>query len=220
MALTWYIDQKDIATEYGCSVEGSSGLLDMPKAKSPLSADIDDWHGEMMDMEDIRYQPRDIILSCFLIGTSMGDFNTKINNFKVSLAADGPHQLTITGLAIPVSYIIMCTDGFTVSKQWRANGMTIGTFQLKLREMCPVKCVLKYVGAGTMGLDVIPFLDISGRIYWGDGYYSTPADVDGLSAYTHTYSAVGTYYIVITGALNPNITPDYGSATLLWEQLL
>lgn len=220
MALTWYIDRVNIATAYGCYVEGSTGLMDMPKAKTPLTVDINDYHGELLDMEDMRYGPRDIVLSCFILGTTMDDFNSKCNALKVALAADGPHQLTITGFTKPVSYIVMCMDGFTVSKQWQVSGYTIGSFQMKLKEMCPVKRILTYTGAGTAGIDSIGFLDNSARIYWGDGEFSTPADATESGQYPHTYSDAGTYYVVITGAINTGVTASYGSLTLLWEQLL
>lgn len=218
MALTWYIDRNNIATTYGCYVEGSTGLMDMPKAKQPLSVDINDCHGELMDMEDIRYQPRDIILSCFLIGTSMDDFNSKMNSLKVVLAADGPHQLTITGLTTPVSYIVMVLDGFTVSKQWRAEGMTIGTFQLRMRELCPVKRVIRFTG-GSTSLQV-PFLDNGGMIFWGDGESTSALDTNIIGTYSHNYSSSSTYYIVVTGATNPDGSFYDGGGTLLWEQLL
>lgn len=220
MALTWYIDRNNIATEYGCYVEGSTGLMDMPKAKTPLSVDINDYHGELMDMEDIRYQPRDIVLSCFLIGTSMDDFNEKMNGLKVLLAGDGPHQLTITGLTTPVSYIVMVMDGFSVSKQWRVSGLTLGTFQVRMRELCPVKCVLTITTASMKSMTV-DFLDNSGRIFWGDGAYSTPSET---GEYNHGYQApIGfppeTFYVVITGAINYDAC-DFGDFTVLWEQLL
>lgn len=217
MALTWYINRKNIATEYGCYVEGSSGLMDMPRAKNPLSADIDDYHGTMIYGSDVRYQGRDILLSCFCIGTSIDDFNEKINDLKVELSQDGPHQLTITGMTTPVSYIVLCTDGFAVSKQWRASGLTIGTFNLKLYEPCPVKRVVLYTGGSTTLQ--IPFLDASGRIYWGDGESTGALDTNEIGNYVHNYSS-GTYYIVITGAIDPEGATYYGGGTLLWEQLL
>lgn len=218
MALTWYIDRVNIATAYGCYVEGSTGLMDMPKAKAPLSADINDFHGELIDMEDMRYQPRDIVMSCFLVGTSMDDFNSKCNALKVALAADGPHQLTITGFTTPVSYIVMCMDGFTVSKQWRVSGFTIGTFQMKLRELCPVKRVIRFTG-GSTSLQV-PFLDAGGVIYWGDGNYTAALDTNIIGTYSHNYTPSGTYYIVVTGATDPGGTFYDGGGTLLWQQLL
>lgn len=218
MALIWYINRKNIATEYCCYVEGSSGLLDMPKAKTLLSADINDFHGESVNADGIRYQPRDIVLSCFCIGTSIDDFNNKINALKVTLTADDPIQLTITGMSSELSYMVICQDGFLVEKQWKASGMTIGTFQLKLREPCPIKRILKYVGGGAMGI-TIPLGDVSGRIYWGDGEYSSYGDLDN-GYIVHNYAQVGTYYIVITGYINPNQTPNYGGCSLVWELLI
>ena len=50
--------------EFDLHVESSTGVLDLPKLKTPASVDWADYHGKVIDLTAKRYQEREITLNC------------------------------------------------------------------------------------------------------------------------------------------------------------
>ena len=60
--LEYYLDGKNFR-DFGIRVESSTGVLDLPKLKTPASVDWADYHGKVIDLTEKRYQEREITLN-------------------------------------------------------------------------------------------------------------------------------------------------------------
>ena len=114
-------------------------------------------------------------------------------------------------------YEVFLQEEIDLQKKWNATHM-IGTFNLKLREPEPVKCVYKFVAIAE-ALEVSIQLTTTDpiNIYFGDG--SSQFDVlTATGEVNHSYASAGTYYLVLTGVIE-NITAVTTTATLVWNRL-
>jgi hypothetical protein len=66
--IIWRLDGQNFK-DWGVYVEGSDGLLDMPRMKEPFRVDWADMHGEVIDLSRKRYEAREITLSCWMKAT-------------------------------------------------------------------------------------------------------------------------------------------------------
>ncbi len=219
--IVYTIDGVDFK-DFGVYVSDSDGVVDRPKMKSPRSDSWDNYHGEVVDMTHNYVEPRTITLSCFIKANNRLDFMDKMFQFEQAFATSGFHRLMIEVGAKPLVYNVYCPDAITVSKKWN-DGLMVGTFKLKLTEPEPVKRVLKHYVSDISGSNVCTIVVKSAKylnIYWGDG--SVDYDVCGDSAnaktITHTYSATGEYYPVITGCID-EITSFTTSSIIIWNKL-
>ena len=72
----YLLDTLDMATTYGVFVQKTRGALDFLKRKGDTAHSWLDYNGEeaFTDGDDIRFEPRDIILSCYIKATSKDNF--------------------------------------------------------------------------------------------------------------------------------------------------
>ena len=209
--------------DYGIRVESSSGVVDLPKLKSPEAHDWPDYHGTVKDLSNKRYEEREITLECWLKASGKLDFIQRLNSFCGLLRQDGTQRLMISiNPTKPLVYEVYCEDGVAVSKKWR-DDLMIGTFTLKLKEPDPVKRVIRHErtdDASTADLVVAFKSDKMVNIYWGDG--SVSHDVSGdhtqENAITHTYADEGVYHIIIGGVIE-EMTDFDTTGTLIWNRL-
>ncbi len=218
MNINYFIDGIDFKT-YGVFVSGSDGLISKPKMKPPVVAKWDEYHGEVPDLQNKYYEAREITLSCFILGNDKYDFLQKANAFLSLFDGSGLHRLMVAvDESEPLVYQVYLADSVDVRKEWSDQKM-VGTFNIRLREPEPVKKVLKHQKTGeadkTVTLTVTS--DKLLNIFWGDGANTT--DVSGTDMeVTHTYTANGIYYVVITGDID-KISALTTSATIVWNKL-
>lgn len=215
-------------------VSATAGIVDALKLKAPVSVSWPSGHGEVVDLDNPVFEPRDIVLTCFIKATGNADFLVKVNTFMQLFRNAGTHRLLITlddsfvhsasfGVNIPkpLIYEVYCTDTAAVTKTWSESTLT-GTFQLKLREPDPVKIVAAFI------IDDVP--DHSGNwfkinnvtqpltVYWGDGTVSKDIQptIYNDATMAHTYDSyqlldldingIYVYYAIITGGIRADTT--------------
>lgn len=219
--LEYYLDGTNLR-DLGIRVESSSGILDLPKLKSPTSNDWADYHGKVIDLTDKRFDEREITLNCWLKASGKMDFTERVNKLYEIFRQDGTQRLMITiHPTKPLVYEVYCEDGIAPSKTWHDDKM-IGTFTLKLKEPDPVKRVVRHqkTSSGTQTLSIALKSDKMVNIYWGDGSvdYDVYGDHTGNNAITHTYTDNGIYYAIIGGVIE-EIEDFSTNGILVWSRL-
>lgn len=208
--------------DFGIRVSASTGVLDLPKLKSPTEVDWPDYHGKVLDLTDKRYSEREITLSCWCKATGKSDFAERIYNLCDHFRKDGTIRLEITINPLkPLVYEVYNEDGVAVSKKWHDEQM-IGTFTLKLQEPDPVKRVMRhqYAGSSTKEVSVAFKSDKMVNIYWGDGTVEQDVygDHTGENAITHSYETTGVYYVIVAGVIE-EITDFNTNGIVIWSRL-
>ena len=132
------IDDKDIASEYGVYVQKVKGALDFLKRKGETAHNWLDSNGEeaYTDAGDIYFEPRDIILFCYIKANSKADFLSKLNSFKVILEGTGLHTLKLPFLTDNLNVYFVAGGALDMLTGWN-NSLFVGKFVLKLREPVP-----------------------------------------------------------------------------------
>jgi len=216
--LAYSIDGVDFK-EWDIYVSESSGLLDKPKLKAPLTVEWDDYHGEIVDLKNKRYQPREITLKCFMYATGKINFVTKLNKFLEVFDKDGTQRLMVDiHPTKPLVYEVYLPDGIAVTKRWNDDVM-VGTFTLKLREPDPVKRVVRHqrISEGTKTLSITLTSSKAVSIFWGDG--TVTEDVFGTEVnVSHTYENNGIYYAIVAGVIE-KIEDFTTNGIIVWNKL-
>lgn len=215
--ITYSIDGIDLST-YNVRVSASLGLLDSLERKAPLVVNWDDYNGEAVDVAQIYYNPRNIVLQCSIFGTNNDTFHANLMSLKALFEKAGTQRLMLDALTNkPLVYEVYLVGGIDVQKQWRDGGQVFASFELKLREPEPCKVVYKYTGAitGTMKIASNSLFNI----YFGDG--TSVKDLSGASqTISHVYSGAGDKYMVITGNITDFTFDNAGiNGTLIWSKL-
>lgn len=208
--------------DFGVRVESSSGVLDLPKLKSPASIDWPDYHGKVVDLTAKRYEEREITLNCWMKASGKMDFTERVNRIYEQLQADGTARLMISiHPTKPLIYEVYAADGVAVSKKWHDDKM-IGTFSLKLKEPDPVKRIIRHqrINDGSKELTIALNSDKVVNVYWGDGSVTEDVygDHTGAKALKHTYDENGVYYVVIAGVIE-EVTNFTTNGIIVWNKL-
>ena len=176
----------------------------------------DSYHGIVVDKSRPRYKERTITLESFIEASGRAAFVEWANLFISQFDKAGDRRLKVEydGETRPLIFQVDRNDALDVDKTWD-DELMVGTFQLKLRECEPVKRVLRFIGSGTASIKITTTKMVN--IYWGDDTYDY--DVSGTDkTITHTYSASGTYDIVITGVIE-DIKAFDTNCIVIWNKL-
>lgn len=208
--------------DFGVRVESSSGVLDLPKLKTPASIDWPDYHGKVVDLTAKRYEEREITLNCWMKASGKMDFTERVNRIYENLQADGTARLMISiHPTKPLIYEIYAADGVAINKKWHDDKM-IGTFSLKFKEPDPVKRIVRHqrINDGSKELTIALNSDKVVNIYWGDGSVTEDVygDHTGTKALKHTYDENGVYYVVVAGVIE-EITNFSTNGIIVWNKL-
>jgi hypothetical protein len=216
--ILYMLDGVDFKT-YGVYVSGSEGVINRPKLKKMSSFSWDNYHGESVDLEHKFYEPREIILDCFIIAENRNDFINKLSAFEQQFDKKGTNRLHIESvLKRPLIYEVYCKDEISVTKKW-SNYTQTGTFKIKLTEPEPVKKVLRHTAneSNENRCEISITTEKLVNIYWGDG--TVDYDVYGQNvSITHSYSTDAVYYPVITGCID-EISEFTTNAIIVWEKI-
>ena len=213
MTVTYKLNQADFTT-YGVYVSDSDGVIDNLNRKEPFSVEWPDYHGEVVDLSNPRYEPRDITLQCFINAPDKVTFLDRVKYFIALFDAPGTQQLIISAnSAKPLVYQVYLKESINLKKKW-SDGLMVGTFELKLREPEPIKRVLKFSGVGgTMSLSFTSAKLMT--IYWGDG--SSTKNQYGNVSLNHGFPG-GEFYIVMAGIIE-DMTNFSTNATIIWGKV-
>ena len=208
--VTYSIDGK-LFSNYSVYVSGTSGIVEKPEMKEPLSADYGAMNGVMYDLSAPRYKERKISVKCFIEAYGYDDFLTKMEGFLGLFMGAGLHTLVIdTGSGSPLVYAVFSRDVINPDKEWNDTHF-VGTFTLNLVEPDPVKMVIRVSGSGaSIGFSS----DTPMNIYWGDGTATYGTKTGG----THSYSGGGRHYVIVAGDVD-NISGLSGG-TVIWSKLI
>ncbi len=215
--LAYSIDGVDLK-EWDIYVSDSIGLLDRPKLKAPLKVNWDDYHGEVVDLDNKRVEAREITLKCFMKASGKLDFANKLNTFLDVFSRDGTQRLFVDSHPTkPLIYEVYAADSVNISKRWN-DELMVGTFSLRLREPDPVKRVIRHQRISDSTRTLTMNFDSSRMVivYWGDG---TQECVYGDNIeLTHEYAQNGIYYAVIAGVIEKieNFTTN---GIIVWNKL-
>lgn len=216
--LSYILDGTDFK-EWDIYVSESNGILDRPKLKSPLKVDWDDYHGEVIDLQNKRVEAREITLDCFMKANGKIDFATKLNNFLDVFSKNGTQRLMIDiHPTKPLVYEVYNESGVSVSKRWN-DELMVGTFSLKLKEPNPVKRVVRHqrISEATKKLTITVTSNKALTIYWGDG--KKDEDVYGENVTVdHEYTNEGIYYAIVAGVIE-DITEFSTNGIIVWNKL-
>jgi hypothetical protein len=185
---------------FGVFVKQGDGFFDALKMKEPFKVDWADYHGEVLDLSDPRYEARKLTLDCFIYARTLEDFEEKIQRFMNKFYGAETKRLSVdTGSSI-YNYEIYLGDGTQVKKKWKPNDM-VGEFQLQLTEPQPIKRIIYFVSTGsnrTISISLTSKKPLS--IYWGDGTHTDNVIGNGVSK-SHTYSSDGNKYALVVGVI-------------------
>lgn len=218
--LEWYIDGVNLK-EYGIRVESSQGLVDLPALKATPTIENDNYHGEMVDLSEKRYQPREITLNCWLKAKGKMDFTERVRKFYSHFDREGTARLMCSiHPTKPLVFDVYSPEGVQPEKKWH-DDMMIGTFAVKVREPDPVKRVVRHQRLGETSSTVSVAFKSNKLITvsWGDGEVeSVYGDCTGENALTHTYANNGVYYVLIGGVIE-EITDFTTNGIIVWQKL-
>ena len=135
----YLLDSVDIAATYGVYVQKTKGSMDFLKRKGETAHNWPDEDGEeyFTDAGDIFFEPRDIILFCFIKATSKANFHSQLNAFKAVLKSSGTHTLKLPFLSSNLNVYFVAGGALNMLTGWNGS-MMVGKFILKLREPNPV----------------------------------------------------------------------------------
>lgn len=219
MEVKYFINEKNIKSQFGVYVSASSGILDLPAIKEPVKQDWQEYHGVQIDLDAPRLQEREISLDCFINASNQLDFIQKLNAFYAEFLKSGFKRLRIEVDTTILIYDTYIKDTIKITKQW-SEGSQQGKFNLKLMEPMPQKKILKFTAtANALTCSINISTPTSVIITWGDNLRSDEIFSGGFDA-VHTYNEPGTYYISIQGNINEieDLTLDE-QTTVLWELL-
>lgn len=117
----------------GIRISESIGLLDIPKMKNIMMVDLPMYDGVKVLDSTPKFEGRDILLHGWMKAASADEFNTNIATLT-GLLTSGILSLTVGGFATPLVYTVICVDGATVDKKWRADTM-VGELTIRLKEV-------------------------------------------------------------------------------------
>ena len=128
-------------------VSDSFGLFDGLKRKKINTYDWAEYNGISPDLSNPRFEPREIILDCFVLGENWvemkSNFDSIINEFQKS----GTQRLLVEPFnKKPMPFEVFMDDSVELDKKFK-EGEMVGVFRLKLIEPNPIKKVLYFMGS-------------------------------------------------------------------------
>lgn len=221
--ITYFLDGYSLHSYFGIYVKSTKGILDLPKMKPLIRHSWPDSPGESVYLRAPQFEAKEFSLDCFIQATSIFDFTQKLNTFLSAVTTPvpnvGTHRLQINiNASNPLVYQVYCPDGINVNARFSPNAQ-IGTFTIKFRCPEPLAKVCKYTAPPTTL--TVNFGSVKrATIYWGDGTMNS--DLLPYQSYTfnHTYSASGTYYIIIAGDVDSIfLLTGTGTFSTIWNKL-
>ncbi|MGQ1934942.1 phage tail domain-containing protein [Ornithobacterium rhinotracheale] len=131
-------------------VKESIGLIDPPSLKKVNTIDWEDYHGVYVDLTNRKFEPRKIILKCFVIGDNWTDLYYNYNTFLSLFQQNGLQELILNvpfGLdsrhyakvsARPLPFYVYLSRQTNLVKRIK-DSEVVGEFDIELVEPNPLK---------------------------------------------------------------------------------
>lgn len=135
----WKINDIDISEVYGVYLKKGAydALLQYPSVKSYLQEDLRDMDGERVMVQNVRKQPRNVSLSCYLVADSKEDFWAKYDGFLKLLTQEGELEFCIVNHNRTYRFYYLDCSGFSKLTTIEGSGKKYCEFVLSLREPNP-----------------------------------------------------------------------------------
>jgi hypothetical protein len=187
----YFIDGKDLYSDYGITVLRSNGEEDFPKPKERLEVNWPDEHGLDVDEGVTLFEPREITLECLMQQASPSQAQAKLKSFRTLKSYK----------TSPLVHLVQLVD--TVRPE-RFDGGKIHLFKLRLREAEPIN--KQYDITVPLGVDLSKFSvkvgvgsdpSATAKISWGDGSRDMATH---LNHEVHFYDQDGLTYRLVVSA--------------------
>jgi hypothetical protein len=134
----YLLDGNDLASTYGVYIRKVDGILDFLKRKGDTAYNWLDEDGEehFTDADDIHFEARDIVLSCYIKAAAKATFLTNLNSFKTVLKSSGLHTLKLPYFTSTFSVYFKAGGKLSMLTGWNSP-VIVGQFLLTLREPNP-----------------------------------------------------------------------------------
>lgn len=129
---------------FGVYISESKGLLDKLKPKPRKSYDWAEYHGKVVDLSAPKYEEREITLTGWIEGKNWHEMKQNFDALLSEFDKGGLVRLLVE-FGKELVYDVFLADGVELEKSFKESEI-IGKFSLKLKELNPVKKVLKLVG--------------------------------------------------------------------------
>jgi len=228
----YFIDGKNIFSEYGVAVSNSRGIISAPAIKETLSYSWQDRHGEVIDTSKVLYEAKHFSLDCWMIGTSNLDITEKLNNLYTILTKPGLRRvmLWLDNLK-PLIFQVVISGSIEVTKKWTNNSLIHADFTISFKEPEPMKMILFGTVADGISLEILISCSKPLNIRWGqsilgsdmiDGNYADSIDVVGDDISLQQYYSVDSAkcYPIITGDLTSIKDLQLTGLSTLWSKLI
>jgi len=138
--MIYLFDGVDLYATYGIKVMKVFGVHDFLKRKGETGHNWLDEDGEehYTDVSDIYFEPRDIVLECYIRATSTTTLLTNFNAFKAVVESSGLHTLKLPYDSKTYSVYVKDGGNFSMITPWASN-IYVGKFTLILREPVPAR---------------------------------------------------------------------------------
>lgn len=225
----------------GIIVKSADGLIDLPELKKRQEFNWADMHGKIIDTRRPYFEPRTITLDCAWPIEAGGAYNMQTAQQKIRedlLNMGEPVQLVVDlGLTMvvhgqnvsrPLVFNVLQDKAVQFGRKYSGNTVLL-TFKITLIEPQPCKAVLRHTAGNSTHTATLAFTVADNStlfdVDWGDGAVTYDAKAaQSTSPFSislqHTYTANGTYYIVLQGDIaNVGTISQTGSVPnplLLW----
>jgi hypothetical protein len=209
------VDLKSLGIRVG---PNPKGIIDELSPKESNSYAWKDHHGRQQDLEDRRYDTRNIEMDCWFSSVGQDAMIENIMAIRALFRKNGTQRLMVEIGTKPFVYEVCLIGGIEFTNKWRP-GKAFCSFTLKMEELEPVKRVLRYikVDESTPDMSITLTCPYVLNIYWGDGEIAKNVFGTNVTV-THEYAEPGTYYPIITGVIE-EITNFSQNAVVVWNSL-
>jgi hypothetical protein len=200
----YFIDGNDLYSTYGLIVENTSGISDIPKAKTVLSKSWEDESGTDYDVSARKvFEQKDIVLDCVINGATIKIIKDNLKAFIKMITAPGYRLLNSVpyGEIIPVLF----SEAGTMARLTTIGSDTYLRFSLKFTAPFP-----EYMnGSVAVGTASVAWTNSK---QWTIFFDNTM--IEGTSPQTHVYAGSGTVVVAGTGVFSDTITK---SSNIIWK---
>lgn len=217
--LQYFIEGKEFIEHFGVYVSASKGVIDGLARKETISHSWKEYHGRVIDLATPKFESRIIELECFIVANGKIDMVDKFQKFLQEFEKPKTSRLKINiDETKPLVYEVVKLEATSLNKKWRDEKF-IGTFNIKLEEIDPIKKVYRHIRTSvenkTASFTITSPSSLT--IHWGDGT-KTPNVRGTAQTITHDYTENGSYEIIIAGNIE-DIISITTNEIMLWEKL-
>jgi hypothetical protein len=206
------IDGYDLYTNWGLQCVRSKGLLDPLKVKKGNLHNYNDEHGEDIDLSEVYFEPRPIVLDFIIQATTMAQFASRVRAFSALIQSPGLHVLKLPILDRPFYVYCQSEWDFDLLSKWN-NTLMAGKLSVQLVEPLPVGRTWRTEQTTPSSITFYITNTKPTKLYWGDGTSVIVAAGTAVAATKSNYVARAEYFPYIAGVTSANAITKTGNQT-------